>query len=171
MLLMTHSRSHCHVHSGLSSFFSRQSSLLVRLNSYYGGLPSHPGHAVMRAQVGETGERGGGGRSSRRAAAGTGDGDKDGKCGDGDGGGEEYGGMLSFQVRGGREAAVRVAAAMKVFKRATSLGGTESLIEHRSSIEPPDSPTPDNLLRASVGLEHSDDLLDDLEQALAVLEC
>jgi cystathionine gamma-synthase len=79
--------------------------------------------------------------------------------------------MLSFQVRGGREAAVRVAAAMKVFKRATSLGGTESLIEHRSSIEPPDSPTPDNLLRASVGLEHSEDLLDDLEQALAVLEC
>ena len=121
----------------------------------------------MRAQVGETGERGGGGRISRRAAAGTGGGDGDGDCG----GGEEYGGMLSFQVRGGREAAVRVAAAMKVFKRATSLGGTESLIEHRSSIEPPDSPTPDNLLRASVGLEHSEDLLDDLEQALAVLEC
>ena len=51
--------------------------------------------------------------------------------------------------------------------RATSLGGVESLIEHRKPVEGPDSPTPDNLLRFSVGLEHADDLLADLEQSLA----
>jgi cystathionine gamma-synthase len=77
------------------------------------------------------------------------------------------GGMASFQVRGSREAALAVAAAVKVFTRATSLGGPESLIEHRASVEGPSSRTPQNLLRISVGLEHVDDLIADLEAALA----
>jgi cystathionine gamma-synthase len=77
-----------------------------------------------------------------------------------------FGGMLSFRVRGGREAAVRVAARVKLFVVATSLGGTESLIEHRASSEGPGSKTPENLLRVSVGLEHPDDLIEDLKQAL-----
>jgi cystathionine gamma-synthase len=77
-----------------------------------------------------------------------------------------FGGMLSFRVRGGREAALQTAARLKVFVNATSLGGTESLIEHRASSEGPGSPTPQNLLRMSVGLEHPDDLVEDLAQAL-----
>lgn len=80
---------------------------------------------------------------------------------------DDYGGMLSFQVKGGREDAVAVAARTEVFKHATSLGGTESLIEHRASIEAPPTATPDNLLRVSVGLEDADDLQADLDQALA----
>ena len=63
------------------------------------------------------------------------------------------GGMLSFQVKGGEPEAMRVAAGVQIFTRATSLGGVESLIEHRASIEGPDSQTPKNLLRVSVGLE------------------
>jgi len=77
-----------------------------------------------------------------------------------------WGGMLSFQMRGGREAAVAVAARVRLFIRATSLGGPHSLIEHRASIEGPDTKTPQNLLRASIGLEHPDDLIADLQQAL-----
>ena len=78
----------------------------------------------------------------------------------------DFGGMLSFQVAGGREAAMAVAAGVKLFVRATSLGGTQSLIEHRASIEGPDTTTPDDLLRVSVGLESIDDLIADLAQAL-----
>ncbi len=78
----------------------------------------------------------------------------------------DFGGMLSFQVAGGPEAAMRVAANVRLFVRATSLGGTQSLIEHRASIEGPDSKTPDDLLRVSVGLENADDLIADLAQAL-----
>ncbi len=78
----------------------------------------------------------------------------------------DYGGMLSFQVAGGREAAMEVASRVRLFVRATSLGGTQSLIEHRASIEGPHSETPDDLLRVSVGLEHPDDLIADLGQAL-----
>jgi cystathionine gamma-synthase len=77
-----------------------------------------------------------------------------------------FGGMLSFQVRGGGEEALGVAARTRVFKRSTSLGGTESLIEHRASIESQPSPTPPNLLRVSVGLELADDLIADLAAAL-----
>jgi cystathionine gamma-synthase len=77
-----------------------------------------------------------------------------------------FGGMLSFQVRGGEAEAMKVAANLKLITRATSLGGVESLIEHRASIEGPGSKTPKNLLRFSVGLEHVDDLTKDLEQAL-----
>lgn len=79
---------------------------------------------------------------------------------------DDFGGMLSFEVAGGREAAMEVAARTQVFRRATSLGGTEGLIEHRASIEPDDAPTPDTLLRLSVGLEHVDDLIEDLDRAL-----
>lgn len=77
-----------------------------------------------------------------------------------------FGGMLSFQVKGGREKAFIVAAKVKLFTRATSLGGVESLIEHRASIEGVGTKTPENLLRVSVGLEHADDLIEDLAQAL-----
>ena len=78
-----------------------------------------------------------------------------------------YGGLLSFLVRGGQEEAMAVAGRVKVITRATSFGGTHSLIEHRASIEAPGSKTPANLLRLSAGLEHVDDLITDLEQALA----
>lgn len=78
-----------------------------------------------------------------------------------------FGGMLSLQVPGGREAAMGVAARCTLFTRATSLGGPESLIEHRASNEPPDTRTPQNLLRVSVGLEHPDDLIEDLDRALS----
>jgi len=78
-----------------------------------------------------------------------------------------FGGMVSVQVRGDQARAMDVAAKLRVFTRATSFGGTESLVEHRASIEGPGSRTPDNLLRLSIGLEHADDLIEDLEQALA----
>ena len=78
----------------------------------------------------------------------------------------DFGGMLSFQVSGGKDAAMRVAARVRLFIRATSLGGAQSLIEHRASIEGPDTNTPDDLLRVSVGLESVADLIDDLSQAL-----
>ena len=77
-----------------------------------------------------------------------------------------FGGMLSFEVKGGKEAAMALAAHVEIFTRATSLGGVESLIEHRASIEGPESKTPQGLLRVSVGLEHADDLIDDLAGAL-----
>jgi cystathionine gamma-synthase len=77
-----------------------------------------------------------------------------------------FGGMMSFLVKGGREDALRVAARTKLFIRATSLGGVESLIEHRNSSEGEGSTTPQNLLRLSVGLEHAGDLIDDLAAAL-----
>jgi cystathionine gamma-synthase len=78
-----------------------------------------------------------------------------------------FGGMLSFQVKGGQQQAFAVAAKMQLFTRATSLGGVESLIEHRASVEGADTKTPENLLRVSVGLENLDDLIADLEQAIA----
>ncbi len=77
-----------------------------------------------------------------------------------------FSGMLSFQVNGGGEAAMSVAAKTKIFTRATSLGGVESLIEHRASIEGPGTTSPENLLRLSIGLENADDLIEDLDQAL-----
>jgi cystathionine gamma-synthase len=77
-----------------------------------------------------------------------------------------FGGMLSFQVKDGGEAAMSVAAKTKIFTRATSLGGVESLIEHRASIEGPGTTSPENLLRLSIGLENADDLIGDLDQAL-----
>jgi len=78
-----------------------------------------------------------------------------------------FGAMLSFRLAGGEAAARSVAGRVRLFTRATSLGGVESLIEHRASIEPPGGPTPADLLRVSVGIEHVDDLMDDLNEALA----
>jgi cystathionine gamma-synthase len=78
-----------------------------------------------------------------------------------------YGGMLSLEVPGGRPAALAVAGKLKVITRATSLGGAESLIEHRASVEGARTRAPEGLLRMSVGLEHPDDLVADLDQALA----
>jgi cystathionine gamma-synthase len=77
-----------------------------------------------------------------------------------------FGAVLSFCVKGGRDEAFAVVARTQLFIRATSLGGVESLIEHRASVEGPHSVTPQNLLRVSVGLEHADDLIADLDQAL-----
>jgi cystathionine gamma-synthase len=79
---------------------------------------------------------------------------------------EGFGGMLSLRVAGGEAAAIATAANVKLWKRATSLGGVESLIEHRASIEGPSSPCPPDLLRLSVGLEAVADLIGDLEHAL-----
>lgn len=77
-----------------------------------------------------------------------------------------FGGMLSFCVKGGSDEARKVVNKLQIFTQATSLGGVESLIEHRASVEGPDTKTPHNLLRVSVGLEHIDDLIEDLAQAL-----
>lgn len=79
---------------------------------------------------------------------------------------KNFGGMISFLVKGDEKDAHKVANKVKLFAQATSLGGVESLIEHRYSIEGPDTKTPKNLLRLSVGLEHIDDIIADLEQAL-----
>jgi len=78
----------------------------------------------------------------------------------------DFGGMMSFEMAGGKDAAMAVAAHVAIFTRATSLGGVESLLEHRASIEGPESTTPQGLLRMSVGLEHPDDLIEDLAQAM-----
>ena len=77
-----------------------------------------------------------------------------------------FGGMLSFEVKDGRDAAMSVAAKTKIITRATSLGGVESLIEHRASIEGSGTTSPEGLLRLSIGLENADDLIEDLDQAL-----
>jgi len=78
-----------------------------------------------------------------------------------------FGGMMSIRVKGGAAAALNVAKHVQLFVRATSLGGVESLIEHRATVEGEDSPFPDDLLRLSVGIEDTADLIADLEQALA----
>ena len=77
-----------------------------------------------------------------------------------------FGGMLSIQVKGGKPEAMKLAGSVKLFTHATSLGGPHSLIEHRASVEGPNTKSPANLLRLSIGLEHVDDLIEDLEQAL-----
>ena len=78
----------------------------------------------------------------------------------------DFGGMLSVLIRGGREAALAFAGKLHLFTNATSLGGCESLIEHRASVEGEHPVSPQNLLRLSIGIEHADDLVDDLRQAL-----
>jgi cystathionine gamma-synthase len=78
----------------------------------------------------------------------------------------DFGGMVSLIVPGGRERAFGVAARLRLFTRATSLGGAESLVEHRASIEGADTRAPEGLLRLSVGLENAKDLIEDLDQAL-----
>jgi cystathionine gamma-synthase len=106
---------------------------------HYPGLRSHPGHEIAAKQM-----------SIRSANA------QD----------KLFGGMLSFEVKDGRDAAMSVAAKTKIFTRATSLGGVESLIEHRASIEGAGTTSPEGLLRLSIGLENADDLIEDLDQAL-----
>lgn len=81
-----------------------------------------------------------------------------------------FGGMLALRVRGRPEDAIKLTTKLKLWKRATSLGGVESLIEHRASVEGPQSPTPPDLLRLSVGLEHPTDLIADLEEACEQLD-
>lgn len=78
----------------------------------------------------------------------------------------DYGAMLSVQIDGNAKNALAVTGKLKLFTAATSLGGVESLVEHRKSIEGENSPTPGNLLRVSVGIESADDLIRDWEQAL-----
>jgi cystathionine gamma-synthase len=78
-----------------------------------------------------------------------------------------FGGMLSIRVRGGEQAAIATAAGVALWKRATSLGGVESLVEHRASVEGANTPVPADLLRLSVGIEEAGDLIADLERALA----
>ena len=79
-----------------------------------------------------------------------------------------FGSMLSLRVAGGEQAAITAASRVRLWKRATSLGGVESLIEHRASIEGAASPVPTDLLRLSVGIESAADLIADLDQALAL---
>lgn len=106
---------------------------------HYPGLKSHPGHEIAAKQM-----------SIRSTNA------QD----------KLFGGMLSFEVKDGRDAAMSVAAKTKIFTRATSLGGVESLIEHRASIEGAGTTSPEGLLRLSIGLENAEDLIEDLDQAL-----
>jgi cystathionine gamma-synthase len=103
----------------------------------YPGLITHPMHAVSVAQ------------QSGSQAAGT-----------------MFGGMLSIRVAGGAEAALHLLSRLKIWAPATSLGGVESLIEHRATVEGPDSGVPGDLLRLSVGLEDAEDLFQDLSRAL-----
>lgn len=77
-----------------------------------------------------------------------------------------FSGMCSFEHAGGREGALRTMGALRLFARATSLGGVESLAEHRKTVESPETPTPESLIRLSIGLEEADDLIADLRQAL-----
>jgi cystathionine gamma-synthase len=78
-----------------------------------------------------------------------------------------FGGMMSLRLAGGEKAAVGFAAKLRVFKRATSLGTVESLAEHRASVEGPGTLCPPDLVRLSIGIEHVEDLIGDIEQALA----
>jgi cystathionine gamma-synthase len=78
----------------------------------------------------------------------------------------DFGGMLSIELKGGKEQALAMAAGVELFTQATSLGGVESLIEHRASVEGQYTRTPESLLRLSVGLEHIDDLIADCDRAL-----
>jgi cystathionine gamma-synthase len=107
---------------------------------HYPGLKSHPGHEIAAKQM-----------STHSTGA----------------QGKLFGGMLSFELKDGRDAAMSVAAKSKIFTRATSLGGVESLIEHRASIEGAGTTSPEGLLRLSIGLENADDLIEDLDQALS----
>lgn len=81
----------------------------------------------------------------------------------------DFGGMLGIRLRGGRDAALAMAGALRLFTNATSLGGCESLVEHRASVEGEHPTSPQNLLRFSVGLEHAEDLIADLSRALEKL--
>jgi cystathionine gamma-synthase len=165
------------------------------LEVLYPGLPSHPGHAIARRQQSAAaydpdaaerdGEEGGSEGEGEDGEGGEGcEGSEGGappsnrrrrrRMSDDDGAettkarrsARMYGGMLSIRVRGGREAALRALSRAKVWVPATSLGGVESLAEHRRSVEGAGSGCPEDLLRLSVGLEDWRDLRDDLFEAL-----
>jgi cystathionine gamma-synthase len=80
-----------------------------------------------------------------------------------------FGGMVSLRFAQGEQAAIAFTAKLRVFKRATSLGSVESLVEHRASVEGPGTLCPADLVRLSIGVEHAGDLIADIEQALAVI--
>jgi cystathionine gamma-synthase len=80
---------------------------------------------------------------------------------------DDFGGMISFLVKGGAKEALKIVAGSTMIKAATSLGGIESIWEHRKSSEGQESKAPDNLIRLSVGLEHPDDIIADLKTALS----
>lgn len=80
-----------------------------------------------------------------------------------------YGSLMSIVLKGSKDDALKVTGALKLFQRATSLGGVESLVEHRETIEGPNSGIPPTLLRLSIGIEHPDDLIADMEQALDLI--
>jgi cystathionine gamma-synthase len=80
-----------------------------------------------------------------------------------------FGGMLSLLIKGGLEEGRKFCTLLKVIVPATSLGGVETLAEHRKTVEGPASPVPDNLVRISTGIEHADDLIADIEQALTTI--
>jgi cystathionine gamma-synthase len=121
-------RMHCAGARAVAEHLAAHSGVTV---VHWPGLPSHPQHAVARAQM------------------------------------RDFGGMLSIEVAGGRAGALRLLERLRLFTRATSLGGAESLIEHRASVEGPATRAPESLLRLSVGLEHPDDLIADLEDAFS----
>jgi cystathionine gamma-synthase len=81
-----------------------------------------------------------------------------------------FGGMLSVRMHGGRQAAIEAASDMRLWKRATSFGGVESLVEHRCSMEGEDSTCPDDLLRLSVGIEDADELYEDLDRGFCTID-
>jgi cystathionine gamma-synthase len=116
---------------------------------HYPGLRLHPGHEIAAKQMSI--------RSTNAPAFAEATARRQEKL---------FGGMLAFEAKDGRDAAMAVAAKTKIFIRATSLGGVESLIEHRASIEGAGTTSPEGLLRLSIGLENADDLIEDLDQAL-----
>jgi cystathionine gamma-synthase len=123
-------RAHAENAQRVAEFLSRQSKIEA---VHYPGLPSHPGHKIVAAQM------------------------------------SGFGGMMSIQVKGGQVEAFKLVSGLKLFSHATSLGSTHSLIEHRASVEGAATRSPVNLLRLSIGLEHPDDLIEDLGEALKKL--
>lgn len=122
---------------------------------HYPGLPSHPQHDVARRQMALSGATAAAGTTTTEAEP------SDVSC---------YGGVLSFEL-GNEIEATAFAGALRIAQRATSLGGTETLVEHRASIEPPDAVvSPPGLLRVSVGLEDPNDLVRDFDEAFAIVE-
>jgi len=143
-------RTHCASAAALASFLASHPACVA---VYYPGLPGHPGHALAARDM------------RLPAAAGT----AESSAAAADGTVPAYGGMVSVRIAGGRDGAVAAIARLRVFKRATSLGGTESLVEHRESVEGAGSSTPVDLVRISVGLEDVHDLIEDWTQALQPL--
>ena len=166
--LASRMRLHCENALAVALFLSRHKRVA---KVHFPGLPNHAGHDTMRRQQRSHAQHawdawkreGGAGESTTSGreppvSKGGGDDGLDSHC--------VFGGMLSFEVDGDEKDTVDVVASTELFRRATSLGGTESLIEHRRSIEGANTATPANLIRLSVGLEDPADLIADLAAAL-----